>query len=156
MPDYQAQDLTRMLFQSKLHSDVGVESYFETSFNFNFEGSMPSFLIQRVYMFSSAGLLQWWSHFIIRTYLVRKRESEPPAKPTLSGNIQIIFFMLIYEMSIALVSMIVELHLYINRAIYRSILSAPMWIVGMVKTIMCGRLRKKEYIIWGKKLEIRI
>ncbi len=117
LPDYQAQQLTRLLHQSGKHSDVGVDSYFKPYFDFNLEGPVPSFLIQRFSLIHSSGLLEWWSDLINRTDLVRRRESEPPVKPKMSGNIQILFLILPAGMSVATGFMIFELHQYIIRVL---------------------------------------
>ncbi|MGF2043791.1 hypothetical protein, partial [Staphylococcus aureus] len=57
--DYQAQQLTRMLYQSGNHSDVGVKTYFKLNLNFYFMGGVPSYLILRTSSISASGLLEW-------------------------------------------------------------------------------------------------
>ncbi len=92
LPDYRAQQLTRMLHQSELHSDVGITSYLNTRLNFNFQGLVSSSIIRRTSMVPSSGLLNWWSNLSNRTDLKKSREIERPVKPKMSGNIQIIFY----------------------------------------------------------------
>ncbi len=64
-------------------------------------------------MVPSSGLLNWWSDLINRTDLERKNENEPPVKPKMSGNIQMIFYMLQSGLVVALTCMVLESHEYI-------------------------------------------
>lgn len=115
LPDYRAQQLTRMLYQWGKHSDVGVTKYLNTRLNLRFDGLVSSTSLQRASMVPSTGLLKWWSDLINRTDLKRHPEIDPPVKPNMSGNIQTIFYMLLGGMLIAQVSMILELHEFILR-----------------------------------------
>ncbi len=128
LPDYQAQQFTRMLHQFGNHSDVGVNEYFKPNLNVYFIGAMPSLLIKKASSISSSGLLEWWSNLINRTDLVRRRENEPPVKPTMSGNIQIIFLFLAFGLTISQVFMIFELHGYI----FRMFKASYNWCCGLV------------------------
>ncbi len=67
LPDYRAQQMTRLLHQSEMYSDVGITSYLNTRLNFKFDGQVSSSLLQRASMVSSSGLLKWWSDLINRT-----------------------------------------------------------------------------------------
>lgn len=110
LPDYQAQEYARMLYQSGKHTDVGVDRYFKTNFNLVLQGPIPSPIIKRTSLVSSSGLLGWWSDLINRTDLVMRRDTEPPVKPAMSGNIQVLFIILGIGMLTAQIAMIIELH----------------------------------------------
>lgn len=142
LPDYEAQQLNRMLYQRGQHSDVGVREYFKSNLNFNFEGTVFSSLIERASLIPSSGLLDWWTDLINRTDLVRRIENEPPVKPTMYGNIQIIFLLLIGGMTIAQMSMIFELHGYIFEMLYWLCVSAPLSIMKQFQILVQRHLQK--------------
>ncbi len=113
LPNYRAQQLTRKLHQAERHSDVGFMEYFKPWFNIKFGNSVFSSIIRKSSMVSSSGLLKWWSDLINRTDLKFERQNVPPTKPKMSGNIQIIFYILLAGIVVALNCNVFELHEYI-------------------------------------------
>ncbi len=116
LPDYKAQQMSRTLIRLEKHSDVGINSYFKLKLNIYLKGAVSGHLILKDSSIHASGLLDWWSNLINRTDLVRNKENRPPPKPTMSGNIQIIFLLLAIGLSIAQILMIVELHGFVTRA----------------------------------------
>ncbi len=150
LPDYEAQQMTQQLHQSGKHSDVGVTTYFKPYLNLNFRGPVPSFLIQRVSAVHGSGLLEWWSDLINRTDLVRRSESKPPVKPTMFGNIQMIFFILPAGMSMATIFVLFELHQYIfrvSKATWYLIVTPLRQIIEIFKVIWCVMIYIRRYFI---------
>ncbi len=137
LPDYQAQQLTRMLYKSGKHSDVGVNAHFKPNLNIYFEGAMPTILLQRASTIPSSGLLEWWSNLINRTDLVRRKDTEPPVKPNMAGNIQTVFLILPVGIAIACIFLIIELHGLILR-----ILKATLYVII---SIPLGHLKRASY-----------
>ncbi len=139
LPDYQAQKLSRMLYKAEKHSDVGVIEYFRPNLNFYFSGAVSSPLIKRASSISGSGLLEWWSNLINRTDLVRRRDNKPPVKPTMSGNIQMIFILLAVGMSVAQILLIVELHeciLRLLKCVFSMIKCVLLNVIQHLKTKM--------------------
>lgn len=98
--------------------------------------------------------MEWWANFINRTDLVRLREVEPPLKPKMSGNIQIVFLMLPSGMSIALIFMIFELHRYVLKILktfYSAVVKLFLKFMSVVEnfpkiwTRKMGKLKIKEH-----------
>ncbi len=147
VPDYHAQQWTRMLHQSRRHSDVGITEFFKSHFAFTLQGSISTSALKRISAVHGTGLFKCWSDLINRTDLERNRENEPPVKPTMSGNIQTIFYMLLGGICVALSSMAVELHGYILKVLNAAFCwfnLALWWIVQMSKNILyCKILRKR-------------
>ncbi len=69
LPDYRAQQLTRMLHETGMHSDVGVTEYLKARLQFRFEGLVSSSILKKASMVSITGLLRWWSDLNYRTDL---------------------------------------------------------------------------------------
>ncbi len=147
LPDYRAQQLTRMFHHLEKHSDVVDSKHFTTTLSFRFEGSVYSSLLQRTSMLPGSGLLNWWSDLINRTDLERNREIEPPVKPKMSRNIQTIFYILLAGFLIALTRMIFELHgiiLRVLKTVFRLCVFALLWLVQMAANIVCCKLLKRR------------
>lgn len=92
-------------------------------------------------MIATSGLLEWWSNFVNRTDLVRVIENEPPVKPTMSGNIQILFFMLSFGIAVGQIFLILELHEYILKLLYCVVILAPQWVFKNLKIHFLALIR---------------
>lgn len=142
LPDYKAQQYARMLYKSSKHTDVGVDKYFRRNFNLVLRGSIPSPIIQRTSAVSSSGLLEWWSDLINRTDLVIQSETEPPTRPAMSGNIQVLFIVLGFGMLVAQIAFVLELHGYVWKFISYMYYLLTLLLKGLLKQSNFPSLRQ--------------
>lgn len=113
LPDYKAKQFSRIPYQEESSQMLVSTHIFNQSLKILLEGEVPLLIIKSVLSISGSGLMESWSHLINRRDLLSRRESEPPVKPTMSGNVQIVFLLLPVQMSVPLILVILELNRYI-------------------------------------------
>lgn len=67
-------------------------------------------MILKASLVHSSGLLGWWSNLINKTDLVIQQPNHSPTKPSMSGNIRVIFLLLGSGLLVAQGCMVLELH----------------------------------------------
>lgn len=110
LPDYVGHNISRYLRKLGKHSDVGIHAYTKTHLSFHIRGLVPTSLLQRFGWMSSSGLLDWWPSLINRTDLtIPPNLNTQPTKPSMTGNIQIVFMMWASALVISICWLIIEL-----------------------------------------------
>lgn len=137
LPDYEAQQMKRLLYLSGKYADVGVDDYFRFYLNLVFRGPVTPSLILKASLVHSSGLLGWWSNLINRTDLIIEQPNKSPIKPSMSGNIRVIFIFLGTGLLLAQGYLVLELHKYIK------IFSKYMW--HICKSTIKMLVRKLNY-----------
>jgi hypothetical protein len=138
MPNYKAQQLKRVLYQSGKHSDIGVGALPKSYVDVVYRSHMPSSILLKTSLVSNTGLLDFWSNLINRTDLVGRLENEPPKKPNMSGNIKVIFVFLVAGLLISLICMFLELHGSILRIICEAFKSCHLIVLCVIQK--CKRI----------------
>lgn len=109
LPKYQANKFAKMLQKRGLHSDVGKESYTKSDLLFYFTGLVPPFLLKRISVISSTGVFEWWQKFIESKTSFLQNPSQVPVKPSMKGNILVVFVVWGSLLGIALSAFSLEL-----------------------------------------------
>lgn len=88
---------------------LGLETYYELNVAFVMKGRIPKYLSQRVKYAERCGVWKRWQSLFKARYL-RKSESmaEPVRKPTMGGNIAVIFILLLFGISLSLICLCTE------------------------------------------------
>lgn len=101
--------------QEKGHSYVfhGLETFYDTNVAFLIKGLMPSNLVRRIKNAETSGLWERsWNIFKNDFSAGRKQSFEPPQRPSMSGNIVIIFALLLSGLTVAVICFITEAVIY--------------------------------------------
>ncbi len=113
MPKYLAEATRRSLKRVKKHSDVSVDSYTTPQIAFIFDRSyIPSTIIRRISLITAFGIFEWWPNFINQSDVSIGNENLAPTKPSMTGNILVIFFFLGAGMSFAFVCTVLEMCIF--------------------------------------------
>lgn len=87
----------------------GEETYYEVNVAFNMEGIIPPYLIQRAKYAEKCGLWKRWRNLFKKNFLRKSdQKTEPLRKPTMDGNVVIIFILLFAGMVLSLFGFAVE------------------------------------------------
>ncbi len=122
LPTYQCQQfamITKRDFSDiSKFVDIGEENYFKSQHVFTFKGVVPPYLILRIKSILSSGVFEWWQDIaLLKTkYIARLTHEQTLERPTLAGNILVIFVSLLVGLSLGLVCMLLECFSYILRA----------------------------------------
>lgn len=109
LPDYMGQGLVRALNRIDKNADVGISEYTEPYILFYYSGIIPYSMLRRVSFVMASGVLEWWPSFINKTGVYKLPGNVPPTKPSMSGNIQVIFVLLVSGLLVGIVGMVGEL-----------------------------------------------
>ncbi len=109
LPDYLGHTLSRKLIRLGRHSNVGANEILQSYLTFSFEGYVPSAILKRVSAIQSSGPSTWWPKCINRTDTMVSDEVEPPNKPNMKGNTQMIFILLFCGFSLGSNFMTIEI-----------------------------------------------
>lgn len=96
LPTYVGHQVVKQL-EEQGHHDVyqGLEKYYETSVVFNIRGAIPRYLVQRASYAERCGLWKRWQKLFKERYMSKNEtRTEPPKKPTMDGNVVVIFLLL--------------------------------------------------------------
>lgn len=111
LPSYMGFDFVKML-EEKGNADVyqGKETFYEVNIVFNLRGLAPQYLVRRAKHAEICGLWKRWQNLFKKKLPNRnERKSEQPKKPTMAGNISVIFTLLISGLTVSLFSLCIEL-----------------------------------------------
>ncbi|CAL8135770.1 unnamed protein product [Orchesella dallaii] len=110
LPYFMCQQHNKRLHQiGRRNVYVGKEIYNKPSFSFTLSGIMPPYVVKRLSGMGASGLWEWWMKLIqdgsgLSTY----RYSKAVRKPTLDGNILVIYALLSVGLFVALLVFLVE------------------------------------------------
>lgn len=114
LPTYQCQQFAvttkRDFADVSKFVDVGEETYFKSHHVFTFKGVVPPYLIVRVKSILASGVFEWWQEIALlkSKYIGRSSREQTLEKPNLSGNILVVFVILLGGLALGLVCMLLE------------------------------------------------
>lgn len=93
-----------------MHAFIGKESYTNFSTAYSVRGFVSIPLRKKLSGLVAGGVWEWFGRFIESVYSTANSEDEtdPPMKPTLEGNVMVIFYILIAGLTVSTCSFIVE------------------------------------------------
>src|SRR5687768_15840569 len=74
-----------------LHSDIGTETYFTDELNLVVYGVIPRHILDGFERVFESGIYEWWHKLIISLVVKTENPSVGPTKPSMVGNILVIF-----------------------------------------------------------------
>ncbi|CAL8135782.1 unnamed protein product [Orchesella dallaii] len=87
---------------------VGKEIYTNPSFSFSLGGLIPPYIVKRLSGMGASGLWEWWMKIMHEGSGLTYATNKSLRKPTLDGNILVIFVLLIFGIFFALVCFVIE------------------------------------------------
>lgn len=100
----------RLVRSGHFHSFVGKDVYLRTSYGYHFEGVVSGFQRRRFQGSQAAGLWDWWTQLITHPSKLIKEDEVTlrPKKPSMEGNVMLIFAILVLGCSISIMVWVVE------------------------------------------------
>lgn len=100
----------RLARNGGVHASIGKEAYINITWAYTLSGFVSRFLQRRIKGVESAGLWNWWQQFTESQYSTRnvKTPAFPPVRPSMMGNILLIFYILIPGLGDSIVNFICE------------------------------------------------
>lgn len=109
LPAFEGIAFARKLKGKKLSVDVGKETFFKLYHTFKLKGNIAPVIIQRIQSVRQSGLFEWWSMILGRSTLMRNGRSENKlVRPTMDGNILVIFVVLFVGLLAAVIVLSIE------------------------------------------------
>ncbi len=112
LPDYWSKHIAKDLKRAKLKNVfVGKDRYFEVNYGFYIQGRVHRNVIRRISAFQFSGIWNWWPKFAkdqLQNYA--SYGNRDLVKPSMEGNIQVIFYILSCGMFAGFLCFIAELH----------------------------------------------
>lgn len=84
----------RKVGKNNSHTFLGQETYLEENFVFSMKGFVPPYIIRRAKSVFTAGLAKVWAKLLSRKDYLSSTHPVAVVKPTMKGNILIIFILL--------------------------------------------------------------
>lgn len=111
---------------------------------FKLRGFVPSYLQRRIKRIQTSGNWEWWNTIVENRYLFQSKEKNalPLVKPTMAGNILIIFAALLTGMVISLTCFLMEAWRKLLKSLRKLILIVFMMteFIGEVDKVIDARL----------------
>lgn len=101
-----AEKLTRIGGQQ--HISIGSEVYTDVREAFSITGFIPNYLRRRMKGMEVSGVWDWWNQIIENRYKIAENNVTPPTRPTMAGNVLVIFVVFLTGIAIAFSSFLVE------------------------------------------------
>lgn len=99
----------KLIDQGHKHVFVGSQVYTGVTEVFNFYGYVPICLRRRIMGMEMAGIWKWWNKMIGNRYKNKNERIVSFEKPTMAGNVQVIFAVLLIGISLAILSLLMEI-----------------------------------------------
>lgn len=111
VPEHVSSEYAKILVQAgKSHVFIGKETYTKLFYGFRLGGYVPFHLVRRIKSVEVAGLWDWWSKFISRDLeLANSWVPNTLVKPNMSGNVVVIFLLLLSGFGLALLCCLLEM-----------------------------------------------
>ncbi|CAL8135793.1 unnamed protein product [Orchesella dallaii] len=121
---------------------VGKEIYTNPSFSFYLGGLIPPYIVKRLSGMGASGLWEWWTKAIhegsgLKSYTVNKALR----KPTLDGNILVIFALLICGIFVALLCLVIENRKRLYSQAEKGISYVKQWCLTYLKYMQQKRIK---------------
>lgn len=89
---------------------IGKEVYTNVSETFTLSGLIPNYLQKRIKGMQTSGIWEWWNKIVERRHLfhVNEKDALQLMKPTMAGNVLVIFGLYLTGMLIAIVRFFFE------------------------------------------------
>lgn len=138
LPEYWAKEIGKDLRRAGLKSVfVGKYRYLNVHHGFFIVGKTHRNVVRRMYAFKSSGIWNWWLNYAEHRFQYNAEYiKEDLAKPSMEGNIQVIFYILLSGIFLSSVSFMAELHKYIFA------------IIIATYTMICNHVKKFYNSIW--------
>ncbi|CAL8135780.1 unnamed protein product [Orchesella dallaii] len=121
---------------------VGKEIYTNPSHSFSLGGLIPPYIVKRLSGMGASGLWEWWTKSIhegsgLRTYTVNKALR----KPTLDGNILVIFVLLVFGIFVALLCFVIENRKRLYSQTEKGIVYVKQWCITFSKYMLQKKIK---------------
>lgn len=123
---------------------VGKDRYLQAYHGFHLKGKMHRNVAKRMAAFKVSGILDWWPEYARKYFeFSGEREEKTTPVPSMEGNIQIIFYLLVGGIILSIFSFTLESVLNIRLVEYKGLrfLMNIFW-------SMAGYADKLKYVIW--------
>lgn len=110
LPKFQCQQMAKNLtHQDHRHVFVGVQVSTNVTESLNFFGFVPTYLRRRITGMQTPGIWDWWNKIIASRYKNDGKGAPSIEKPTMAGNIQVIFVVHAVGITISILSFVGEI-----------------------------------------------
>lgn len=106
LPAYQCTKISEVLSRSGLFHTIGRGIYTNPNFGLSLNGMVPQYIFTRIHGLKASGVLEWWTMLLSRDRPINMKQVI--TKPSLSGNILMIFLLLGYGIALGALVFLLE------------------------------------------------
>ncbi|CAL8135795.1 unnamed protein product [Orchesella dallaii] len=122
---------------------VGKEIYTNPSHSFTLGGSIPLYIVKRLSGMEASGLWEWWTKIVYEGSGLTYEVNKSLRKPTLEGNVLVIFALLICGISVALLCLVIENGKRLYSQATKGICCVKQWCITVYKSMKQKRVTVK-------------